>query len=98
MRAGQDESPGIGRHVQTIVVGLTLAAMAWTASTLLDLKATTARMEEQISSLRGAIVDANGDRFKGADWTREKARLDELHQVLERRVERIEQRLNGGGR
>ena len=98
MRAGQDEAPGIERHVQTIVVGLTLAAMAWTASTLWDLKATTARMEEQINSMRGAIVDANGDRFKGADWTRERARIDERHQVLERRVERVEQRLNGGGR
>ena len=98
MRAGQDEAPGIERYVQTIVVGLTLAAMAWTASTLWDLKATTARMEEQISSLRGAIVDANGDRFRGADFTREKALLDERHQELERRVERIEQRLNGGSR
>jgi len=86
----QSRQSVIERHAQTIISGVVAALLGWVGVSLLDLRDRTTRVEVQLVSLLATVTEGTTDRFRGADWLREKARLDDRFYSLQRRVEQLE--------
>jgi len=86
------------RHIQTILTGVVAALLGWVGVSLLDLRDRTTRLEVQTQNVAQLVADGTNDRFRGADWRREKERLDDRYNALVRRVEALEESQRGGRR
>ena len=73
----------IERHTQTIIVAILLALLLWSGSTLLSIRDDVTAMKIQVANLEGQLRSAGDDRFRGADWRRER-------EIIEQRFNRIE--------
>ena len=85
------------RHIQTILTGVVAALLAWVGVSLLDLRDRVTRVEVQVLNMQSLIADGTADRFRGVDWLREKARLDDRFFSLQRRVDQLEEEHRGNG-
>jgi len=86
------------RHVQTILTAVVAALLGWVGVSLLDLRDRTTRLEVQTHNVAAMVADGTNDRFRGADWRREKERLDDRYNALVRRVEALEEGQQRGRR
>ena len=73
----------IERHAQTIIAAILLALLLWTGATLLTIRDDVTTMKVQVANLEGQLRSAGDDRFRGADWRRER-------EIIEQRFTRIE--------
>jgi hypothetical protein len=78
-----ERGPIIERHAQTIVVAILLALLLWAGSTLLAIRDDVTALKVQVAQMEGQMRNAGDDRFRGADWRRER-------EIIEQRFNRIE--------
>lgn len=71
------------QHFQTGVTALMLGLLFWTGNTLIDIKQKVTTLEVQVQIMQAQLQSGVDDRFRGADWRREK-------EVIEDRFKRIE--------
>jgi hypothetical protein len=71
------------RHAQTIIVAILLALLLWAGATLLTIRDDVTTLKVQVATLQGELRSAGDDRFRGADWRRER-------EIIEQRFTRIE--------
>ena len=80
------------QHLQTIITAILLALLLWTGNTLLDIKQKVTTLEIQVQVMQAQLQAGVDDRFRGADWRREKEVLEErfkrIEALLERHVDR----------
>jgi hypothetical protein len=87
---GAGDKHFLERHIQTVAISVSLALLFWGASTLVDIRDRISRFEERLASITAQVQQGTDDRFRGSDWRREKERLDERHNQLQLRLERLE--------
>ena len=78
------------QHAQTILTSIILAALVGAGALLVTLHNDVQVMKAQLTFVNDQIKQGVDDRFRGADWRREKERLDERFLNLLKRVERLE--------
>ena len=83
------------QHAQTILTSIILAALLGSGGLLVALHNDVQVMMEQIRFVNEQIKQGVDDRFRGADWRREKERLDERFNNLMNRVEKLEEEHRG---
>lgn len=92
-----DSKPSLfEQHAQTILGMVILSAVVGAASLLLGLHNDVQVMKKQLEFVNDQIKSGVDDRFRGADWRREKERLDERFSNLMNRVERLEESHQSG--
>jgi len=84
------------QHAQTILGMIVLAAIVGSGSLLVGLHNDVQVMKTQLNFVNEQIKAGVDDRFRGADWRREKERLDERFIQLMNRVEKLEEAHQGG--
>jgi hypothetical protein len=73
----------IERHAQTIIVAILLALLLGTGGTLLGIRDDVTRLNVKMTNVETQLQNAGDDRFRGADWRRER-------EIIEQRFNRIE--------
>lgn len=83
----QDEvKPGLERHVQTVLIALTTAGIAFTASYIYDANRSNAIQQAQLASLTGVINELRSDvKALQGNWVRR-----EEFDRLESRIRNVE--------
>ena len=93
-----EEKPSLWeQHAQSITAAITLAVLIGAGTLLLTMRDDISTMKTQLQYMTEKLNSAGDDRFRGADWRREKALLDERAlqirsdvQELRKRVEELE--------
>jgi hypothetical protein len=79
------------RHAQTIIALGILGLVVWTGNTLLTIKDDVTTLKVQVGNLQGQLNNAGDDRFRGADWRREReiieARFNRIEMLMEKHIE-----------
>lgn len=78
------------QHAQSIVAAVTLAILLGTGTLLVAMRDDIAGMKADMRHMSSQLNQAGDDRFRGADWRREKALLDERFYELRGRVAEME--------
>jgi hypothetical protein len=79
----QARGSNIERHIQTIITALLLALLIWNGTTMLSMRDDVTTLKVQVANMDGQLRSAGDDRFRGADWRRER-------EIIEQRFNRIE--------
>jgi predicted nuclease with TOPRIM domain len=85
------------QHAQSITAAITLAILIGAGTLLLSMRDDISSMKTELKFMSEKLNSAGDDRFRGADWRREKSILDERFiglrsevQDLRKRVEELE--------
>lgn len=78
------------QHAQTILTAVILSMLLGAGGLLLALREDVQVLKTTVSYLNQQIQSGVDDRFRGADWRREKERLDDRFIELRKRVEDLE--------
>lgn len=94
-RAGDQR--GIERHIQTIIVGISLALLAWVGLTLTQNVETMARVDEKVKNmeinlneLKREVKVATKDRYTWKDAQADQRALNYQLEALDTRITKIE--------
>jgi hypothetical protein len=79
----QDKQSVFERHAQTIIALGVLGLVVWAGTTLLTIRDDVTTLKIQVNVLQTQLNNAGDDRFRGADWRRER-------EIIESRFNRIE--------
>jgi hypothetical protein len=71
------------QHAQTIIVAVLLALLLGSGTLLLGIRDDVTRLNVKMTSVEAQLQNAGDDRFRGADWRRER-------EIIEQRFNRIE--------
>ena len=93
---GTDKPSLFEQHAQTILTATVLALLLGSGGVLLALREDVSVLKSQVNFMNNQIQQGVDDRFRGADWRREKERLDERHRQIELRMDKIEEAHQGG--
>lgn len=85
---------GLERHFHSIMNVCILAALGWTANTLMDLKDRSIKTEVSVQSIKEQVIAASSDRWTGSDQRRFELDMDRRLEEIKRRIE-ITERARG---
>lgn len=102
----EDEIPRgsiLERHAQTIIAAVLLGLVLWAGNTLLTIKDDVTTLKVQVATMQADMRNAGDDRFRGADWRREREiieqRFNRIEALLERHTDNDPpRRYNGNGK
>ena len=87
------------QHAQSITAAITLAILIGAGTLLLSMRDDISMMKTELKFMSEKLNNAGDDRFRGADWRREKSILDERFfelrntgREMEKRVEDVERK------
>jgi hypothetical protein len=79
------------QHAQTVIVAILLALLLGSVGTLITIREDVTRLNVKMESVEAQLRNAGDDRFRGADWRREREiieqRFNRIESLLEKHVE-----------
>lgn len=97
----EETKPTIERHLQTIIVGISMTLLVWVGYTLTRNVETVARIDVQVKNLQNTIKDikidlkeSNTSRYTWQNAQSDRQTFEYKLQVLRDRVTRVENQLD----
>jgi hypothetical protein len=84
------------QHAQTVIVAILLALLLGSVGTLITIREDVTRLNVKMEGVEAQLRNAGDDRFRGADWRREReiieSRFNRIEILLEKHVEDFNRR------